>query len=188
MENTTNNTSETPQDLPVESTAETPIVTPTETTAEAPQPQQYYHQPPAVNLVLAGKGLRFSNYLIDLIVFYIVLIVGGGLIIGIFFPAYAADLEEMNPLLDRIITLLLYGMYMSIVEVMTQGRSIGKYITGTKAVNYDGTNISAGTAFARGMSRAVPFDQLSAFGDPPSPWHDQWNKTHVVVIKSSTLP
>ncbi|MFC4230678.1 RDD family protein [Parasediminibacterium paludis] len=188
MENTTDNSFETPQDVPVESTAETPIVTPTETTAEAPQPQQYYYQPPEVNLVLAGRGLRFANYLIDLIVFYIVLIVGGGLIIGIFFPAYAADLEEMNPLLDRIITLLFYGMYMSIVEVMTQGRSLGKYITGTKAVNHDGTPISAATAFGRGFSRMVPFDQISALGDPPSPWHDQWNNTHVVVIKSSTLP
>lgn len=188
MENTTDNTFEKPQDLPTESTAETPVETPTETTAEAPQPQQYYYQAPEVNLVLAGRGLRFANYLIDLIVFYVVLIIGGGIILGLFFPSYVSDIANMNPLLDRLFTLLLYGMYMSIVEVMTQGRSVGKYITGTKAVNQDGTPISAATAFGRGFSRAVPFNQLSALGDPPSPWHDQWNNTHVIVIKESTLP
>jgi uncharacterized RDD family membrane protein YckC len=187
MENNTNNTFEETQDLPVESPAETPIETSIEKTTEAPQRQPYYYQPPEVNLVLAGRGLRFANYIIDVIVFYAA-IFAGGVVLGIFFPAAIENLSDVNPLLDRIMALLLYGIYMGIIEVMTQGRSIGKYITGTKAVNYDGTNISAGTAFARGMSRAVPFDQFSAFGDPPSPWHDQWNKTHVVIIKASTLP
>jgi uncharacterized RDD family membrane protein YckC len=183
MDNNTENTLHDSQEQTIELPQETPIEP-----IEAPTPKPYYYQAPEVNLVLAGTGLRFANYIIDLIVFYVALIIGGGVFLGLVFPSALENLETIDPLLDRIATLLLYGIYMGIVEVMTQGRSIGKFITGTKAVNYDGTNISAATAFARGLSRAVPFNQISAFGDPPNPWHDRWNNTNVVIIKSSTLP
>jgi uncharacterized RDD family membrane protein YckC len=68
-----------------------------------------------------------------------------------------------------------------------RGKSIGKLITGTKAVNEDGSDISFGKAFARGFSRAVPFDAFSALGDPSYPWHDKWTNTYVIDEKQTRL-
>lgn len=178
MENTLENHFETPIEQAIE-----PIAEPTFTTSSL----HNYYQPPEVHLVLASVGQRFANYAIDLVIFYIA-VFGFGVFLGIIFPSLVGNISGIDSFLDRILFLFLYGIYMGLMELMTRGRSIGKYITGTKAVNYDGTSISAATAFARGLSRAVPFNQLSAFGDPPNPWHDRWNNTHVVVIKLSTLP
>jgi uncharacterized RDD family membrane protein YckC len=83
-------------------------------------------------------------------------------------------------LLDRLLTLFLYGLFMSIVEAALKGKSVGKFITKTRAVNLDGSPISAGTAFARGFSRAVPFCVFSAFGDVCNPWQDKWTDTMVI--------
>jgi hypothetical protein len=44
----------------------------------------------------------------------------------------------------------------------------------------DGQRISGVTALLRGLTRAVPFNALSALGTPCNPWHDRWNKTFVV--------
>jgi len=93
------------------------------------------------NLVLASSGQRFLNYIIDFIVFYI-FIFGFGLVLGLVFPASLEGLAGINPLIDRLFTLVLYSLFMGSVEAITKGRSLGKLITKTKAVNQDGTNIS----------------------------------------------
>jgi uncharacterized RDD family membrane protein YckC len=69
---------------------------------------------------------------------------------------------------------------MSIVEAIFKGRSIGKFITRTKAVNLDGSQLTTTAAFARGFSRAVPFCVFSALGNPCNPWQDRWTNTMVV--------
>ena len=76
---------------------------------------------------------------------------------------------------------------MSIVETLLKGKSIGKFITGTRAVNFDGSRISSGTAFTRGFSRAVPFCAFSAFGTPCNPWQDRWSDTMVIDEKKSSV-
>ena len=76
---------------------------------------------------------------------------------------------------------------MSAIEAITKGRSLGKIITGTKAVNDDGSNIGSGTAFKRGFSRIVPFEIFTALGSPSYPWHDKWNHTYVIDIKKSSI-
>ena len=72
--------------------------------------------------------------------------------------------------------LILYGLYMFIVEAMFKGKTLGKLITGTRAVNEDGSNLSAKTAFFTGLSRVVPFEAFSALGTPSYPSHDKWTK------------
>jgi uncharacterized RDD family membrane protein YckC len=136
--------------------------------------------------VRASTGQRFANYLIDLVLFYVLLF-----LIGIFWAfsspesveAIAADDSAGFNLLDRLLSLVLYALYMSAVEAIFKGKSLGKLITGTRAVNLDGTRISVSTAFARGFSRAVPFCAFSAFGNPCDPWQDRWTNTMVVIDK-----
>jgi uncharacterized RDD family membrane protein YckC len=83
--------------------------------------------------------------------------------------------------------MLMYSVYMALVETIFRGRSIGKFITGTKAVNEDGSSISFTTALARGFARIVPFEAFSALGNPSYPWHDKWCRTYVIDIKDSGL-
>jgi uncharacterized RDD family membrane protein YckC len=134
----------------------------------------------------AETGKRFLNYLIDVVAFYAIFFVVG-LILAISSPAIAESLAETDTdsfaLLDQLFTLAVYGLYMSAVEAIFKGKSLGKLITKTRAVNLDGTRISTGTAFARGFSRAVPFCVFSAFGSPCNPWQDKWTNTMVIDEK-----
>ncbi len=74
---------------------------------------------------------------------------------------------------------------MGIVEGFGKGKTIGKYITGTRAVNEDGSKITFSTGFVRGLTRLVPFNALSALGSPTYPWHDKWTNTLVIDEKLS---
>ena len=90
-------------------------------------------------------------------------------------------------LFDRLASMALYGLYIGAVEALFGGKSLGKLITRTRAVNDDGTRISTGTAFLRGLSRAVPFSAFSALGTPCYPWHDRWTHTLVIDEKASVI-
>jgi uncharacterized RDD family membrane protein YckC len=141
-------------------------------------------------LVRAETGKRFLNYMIDVIVFYI-LVFAVGVVLAVLSPAIAQSFAEGESnsfnLLDRLLALLFYAIYMSIVEGLFKGKSLGKLITRTRAVNMDGSRISWTTAFARGFSRAVPFCVFSAFGSPCDPWQDRWTDTMVIDEKNSQL-
>lgn len=127
----------------------------------------------------ASSGKRLANYIIDLIVFYLILF-AIYICIGILLPGI---LDGINGLLDRLITLVCYGFIMCLIEAVSHGKSIGKLITGTKAVNSDGSEIDFGKAFSRNMVRAIPFNAFSALSSPCDPWHDRWSDTIVVDEK-----
>jgi len=139
-------------------------------------------------LVQASSGKRFANYLIDLVVFYLILFVFG-IVLALLSPASINDIDSFSnsSFLDEVLSLLLYGTYMFLIELIGKGRSVGKFITGTKAVNEDGSAISAKTALLRGLSRTVPFEVFSALGSPSYPWHDKWTHTYVIDVKRSQL-
>jgi uncharacterized RDD family membrane protein YckC len=144
-----------------------------------------------VYLEQASGGKRFANYIIDLIIFYILAIavfVGIALVNPTTIDNIDSNSSGFGSIMDRVISLILYGVFMGIIEAITKGRSIGKFITGTKVVNEDGSNISVSTAFTRRISRAVPFEAFSALGSPSYPWHDKWSNTYVIDIKNSRLP
>lgn len=139
-------------------------------------------------LVQAGSGQRLANYFIDLILFYILFFIAG-MVIAVVSPESLENdtLFSDNIFLDRLFSLLLFGVYMSLVEGIFKGRTLGKLITGTKAVNTDGSTISFSTALGRGFSRMVPFEPFSALGNPPFPWHDKWTNTYVIDVRQSRL-
>ncbi len=152
--------------------------------------EQHLFANPEYQIVQASGGKRFANYIIDLIIFYVLLFLAG-IVIALINPVTINSINEDDTgfnLLDRLLTLVLYGLYMFIIEAVFKGKSLGKLITGTRAVNEDGSNISAGTALLRGLSRAVPFNALSALGSPAYPWHDKWTKTYVIDEKQSNRP
>ncbi|MDQ8004478.1 MAG: RDD family protein [Pedobacter sp.] len=132
----------------------------------------------------ASTGKRFANYIIDMIVFYILVILLG-IAIGFFKPELLP--EGDGGILERIISLICYGLLMFIIEAACHGKTLGKVITGTKAVNMDGSDIGFQKAFTRNIIRSIPFNALSAFGTPCNPWHDAWSDTMVVDEKKLDL-
>jgi uncharacterized RDD family membrane protein YckC len=139
------------------------------------------------SLVRATSGKRFLNYIIDLISFYLFIFVVSA-IIAFLNPSFVEFLSNNSTgfqLADRVFSLFLYGAYMSIVEAIFKGKTLGKLITRTRAVNLDGSTITASTAFGRGFSRAVPFCAFSALGTPCDPWQDKWTNTMVMDEKES---
>ncbi len=130
------------------------------------------------HVVRADTGKRFANYIIDLIVFYL-LAFTLAIVIGLLSPDTLNGIAEDDTvdLGGRLLILVFYGLYMGLVEAIFKGKSLGKLITRTRAVNLDGSPISISTAFMRGLCRAVPFCAFSALGSPCNPWQDKWTDT-----------
>ena len=141
-----------------------------------------------IHLQKASTGKRLANYLIDLVTFYIFFFtIGVVMIPGTMVAGEATTYTRSFSFFDRLLMLLLYGIFMFIVEIIFKGKSLGKLITGTRAVNEDGSPLTAKSALLRGLSRAVPFDQFSALGSPSYPWHDRWSHTIVIDEKQSRV-
>jgi uncharacterized RDD family membrane protein YckC len=143
------------------------------------------------HLVQANGWKRFANFIIDYVIFIILAVIVLA-IWELISPSYEenADYGYNNSgfaLLENILYSVLYGLYISAFEMVTKGRTLGKLITGTKAVNEDGTTVTPATAFKRGFSRIVPFEIFSALGSPCYPWHDKWSNTYVIDIKASSI-
>ncbi len=134
----------------------------------------------------ADKGLRFANLLIDF-VFFILIMFAIGFVAGLvlyFIDPYSTffeDLEDINPFLDRILTSFIMVFYYFGMETLTKGRSIGKFITGTKVVTLEGDLPTANIFLKRSFCRIIPFDAFSFLGE--NGWHDSIPKTAVVVKK-----
>ena len=148
---------------------------------------QLQHSPPenifddlTPQLTQANSGKRLANYLIDLISFYVFMYLFSYVLVNVSYDLAVMIYGDNYDILGRLIVLLLYGMYMGLIEAVFKGRSFGKLITGTIAINEDGSRISGQTALLRGLSRAVPFNALSALGSRCYPWHDKWSKTYGV--------
>lgn len=141
-----------------------------------------------INLVQASHGKRFANYIIDTIVFYIISFLIE-MVFGTIFPEFNFYTENVvgGILLSMLFSMLLYGAVFGGFEALLKGKTPGKYITGTRAINQDGTYISTSTAFKRGFLRIIPFEAFSALGSPCFPWHDKWVDTYVIDEKTSSL-
>jgi uncharacterized RDD family membrane protein YckC len=138
-------------------------------------------------LVRASTGKRFANYIIDIIFFYILVFILG-IVMAFVTPSSLEGLDEStsaSSLMLNLLSIVLLVLMFGGLEALLKGKTIGKLITGTRAVNLDGSPISAGQAFGRALSRLVPFEPFSAFGNPCNPWHDRWTDTMVIDERES---
>ena len=126
----------------------------------------------------ADKGLRFANLIIDTIAFYILIFLFG-MLLAVIAPEMFSDEGDVSPSLTlNLFVIIIYLLYFILMEGLFKGKTLGKLITGTRAVKEDGSSITIGDAFKRTLSRFVPFEPLSALGYRP--WHDKWTDTVVV--------
>jgi uncharacterized RDD family membrane protein YckC len=138
----------------------------------------------------ASTGQRFLNFLIDnlLMRFGLSYLTGTavGFFLGAVFPDYASKIVYDRTSLDFIILLYMVGIlnyliYYTFCEKVFKGYTLGKLITGTRAVSDDGTELTFKDAILRSLSRLVPFEAFSALGFQP--WHDRWTKTTVIKTR-----
>ena len=136
--------------------------------------------------MLAGHGRRLGNYILDVFVFYVIMIlvgvVYGLLIVFVGINGSPEDFENINPFLNLLISVSIQLSYYTLMEYKL-GKTIGKFITGTIVVNQFGEQVTFKTALLRSLSRMVPFEAFSLLGTPPRGWHDSWTDTFVVDEK-----
>lgn len=140
------------------------------------------------NYVDASLGQRFLNYLIDnLLMTYGLGYVTGYIVANMLLslaPDFAYELfgNEDNYgnliLINYMFSIFNYLIYYTFCEKVFKGYTLGKLITGTRAIREDGGELTLKNAFLRSLSRLVPFEALSAFGNRP--WHDSWTDTRVI--------
>lgn len=138
----------------------------------------------------ATTGQRFVNYLVDTILLYCcyLLIM---FLVGVFAEVLFASGSALNEFLDTgigglLIYVLFFGItigYYTIIEGASKGRTLGKLITGTVAVQEDGSTITWNNAFKRALGRIIPLEVFSGLSG--SPWHDRIGRS-IVVKKGAT--
>jgi uncharacterized RDD family membrane protein YckC len=134
-------------------------------------------------LVQASTTKRFTNFVIDRIFTF-----GLSMALYMILPQGTIDAIAENRIIDTVISSVLYGLLMGIIEGLTRGYSLGKWITGTIAINDDGSKLGFSQAMLRGVCRIIPFEPFSAFGQDCYPWHDSLSKTYVIDKALSNYP
>lgn len=138
-----------------------------------------------------SPGLRFVNYLIDIIAFYL-LYFAIFFIIGIFISKGSVQYDEelstgnsfvLSDAFIYAVAFITFIGYYSLMEGFAKGRTLGKLITGSRVVMNDGTKVTIATAFVRSLCRIVPFEPFSALTGYP--WHDRWTNTQVVKVRKN---
>lgn len=138
----------------------------------------------------ATTGQRFLNFIIDNLFMRFALSYASGYAVAYLLLAVAPDFLTEIAYDDRgwrfwtlayIIGFFNYLIYYTICEKAFKGYTLGKLITGTRAIRNDGTELTIKDAILRSLSRLVPFEPFSALGG--TPWHDSWTKTMVIKAR-----
>lgn len=140
-------------------------------------------------LAQANGWRRFFNWVIDRIAIYLVwrfLLFKINLVILTEIYRYSESTTVVY-IFTYIMYVTFFILVQSSLETLMHGKTLGKWMTGTRAINQDGTPVNGRTAFLRGLSRLVPFEPFSALGSPCFPWHDRWTNTYVIDERESSF-
>lgn len=133
--------------------------------------------------ILATKQQRFANYIIDLIVQYVLVFAISAIvaIICAYFEVYGLItwLENAGRLEEYLIGAVMVLIYFSVFE-MIFSKSIGKFITKTILVDENGNKVRPETVLKRTFCRLIPFEHFSFLGASGRGWHDTISDTYVV--------
>ena len=143
------------------------------------------------HFVYATQGQRFLNWLIDnvLLRFGLTYLTGMGIgfIIAVAAPDFFERMDHSSGrsaslyLIALLIVYMNYIIYYTLCEKLFKGYTLGKLITGTRAIRQDGKELSFRNALLRSLSRCVPFEVFSGFSTLT--WHDSWTDTMVIKAR-----
>ena len=148
-------------------------------TGDSPSP----YAPPASrldtvsgDLELATGGQRFVNLIVDMVA-RLVLSFAVGVALG---------LAHVQPsLLAQFGIGLATGFSYYVGLEAWSGQTLGKLLTGTRAVRMDGSELALWKALQRTLARQIPFEPFSYLGagERPAGWHDSLSKTRVIRVR-----
>ena len=137
------------------------------------------------NYFLASQGARLLNFSIDLLVF---MTITYAILISIF--SLNPELKQQYIEFDnrssvswilKLSKWLIFIVSYSLMEFLLRGKTIGKFITKTRAVTENNKMLSIKDALLRSLYRMIPFEPFSFLGASLTGWHDRLSKT--IVIK-----
>jgi len=136
----------------------------------------------------ASAGQRFLNLLIDSLLMRFGLSNLTSFVVGRIIFVLSPETENYGFVNGFVIIAYFYLMsivniliYYTICEKAFNGKTLGKLITGTKAIMTNGHELSFKKAVLRSLTRVVPFEVFSAFGGYT--WHDKWTSTMVIKTR-----
>lgn len=130
---------------------------------------------------IASATRRFWTFVVDQIAIWIGLL-ALQIAYGVAYGIYA--LEALDGIKWWGICMAFYVIYYVSFEVIS-GRTLGKFVTGTRVVTTKGQALSIPTAFVRTLCRFLPFEPMS-FSLGETWWHDSLSRTQVVLSRSAT--
>lgn len=125
-------------------------------------------------LKLASTGQRFLTFFLDTVFVYISFFILGAAL-------HAINLDALLAGRGYGFGIVIFILYYVLQEA-TYGRTLGKVIAGTKAVQQDGTPVTVGQALVRTICRFIPFEPFFGGHGHPAGWHDKIAKTRVVSV------
>lgn len=132
----------------------------------------------ADSLPVASSNRRFLNFILDNIAFrfLIVSLALTSMVAGI-------DIWPTNRVYDIFLSIFLFMLYFTVQEAFW-GRTLAKFITGTKVVTAEGGSPTVQQVIGRTLCRLIPFEAFTFFGKFPVGWHDKFSGTRVVLTRS----
>jgi len=106
---------------------------------------------------LASTGQRFANYLLDfigyIILALIIVVILGFIQVMMGNESYLIEEEDTfaAKIADWIVSILIMTVYYTTMEYFFKGKTLGKLITGTRAVTIDNERMDLQTTFVRTM-------------------------------------
>lgn len=131
-----------------------------------------------VKYILAGQLTRLLILIIDVFVYFILVIIFTFIIA---FVSIFIDLNLDSNVMGLIVSILTYLLYYIIFEASFQ-KTIGKMITNTRVVMDNGDKPSVLTIIARTFYRLIPFDWATYLFNSVG-LHDSLSKTRVISKK-----
>ena len=130
----------------------------------------------------SSRNKRFLNNLIDSFVFYLLIFAlsamfgAGTVVLG---NEEILENEDAFQISSYLFSFIIIFLYYSVFEYYSKGKTVGKYITKSRALSEDGSIMNFSECALRSVCRFIPFDRLSFLG-PNRGWHDKFSKTMVV--------
>lgn len=125
----------------------------------------------------ASKEKRFLNLIIDYLVFLLFIVIIG-IISLVVQPNLFLDEYNLGAGLEYLITGSMMILYYTGLEYLLKGKTIGKYLTKTRAVNEDNSRMDFITTLKRSLFRLIPFEPLTFLG--ARGLHDSLSHTKVI--------
>ena len=133
--------------------------------------------------MLASKGQRFLNLIIDLFVGYVLTIgIGAGVyILGQLTGNFKLSewIVSLTLIENLVFGLIVLFFYYAIME-MYLSRTIGKYFTKTLVVKHNGIKPNMKSIIIRTLVRMIAFEAFTFLNDNARGWHDTLSVTYVV--------